>query len=267
MKRSLQLLIKVLEDYTLILGQKVNHHKSGFLTYATLSDLRKRFVAQVTGFRSQAFPMTYLGCPLYSGRWKKSYFAAICTSLASRVLSWKERLLSVDGKLVMIRSVLAPMPIYIFPVSNHPRGIFDKLEQILANFLWSSDFGPRFHWIKWIQLCKPIEEGGVGVRSLQNVFDAFSLKLWSNFRQRRSLWADFMHLKYCPDMHPCYSNFSSGQSHTWKRMMNAQVIAEKHIWWSLGSGSTSFWHDNWMETGHYVGRWNPFRSARLQTLS
>ena len=71
------------------------------------------------------------------------------------------------------------MPIHIFAVSNPPRGIFDKLEQILANFLWgSSDFGPRFHWIKWIQLCKPIEEGGVGVRSLQNVFDVFSLKLW-----------------------------------------------------------------------------------------
>ena len=58
-----------------------------------------------------------------------------------------------------------------------------------------------------------------------------------------------MHLKYCPVVHPCYSDFSPGQSHTWKRMMNAQVIAEKHIRWSLGSRSASFWHDNWVGTG------------------
>ena len=74
------------------------------------------------GFRSQSFPMTYLGCLLYSGRWKKSYFSAICTSVASRVLLWKERLLSSGGKLVLIRSVLASMPIHIFAASNPPKG-------------------------------------------------------------------------------------------------------------------------------------------------
>ena len=68
MKRLLQLVMKVLDDYTSISGQKVNHHKSDFLSHARLLDLRKCIVAQVTGFRSQSFLVTYLGCPLYSGR-------------------------------------------------------------------------------------------------------------------------------------------------------------------------------------------------------
>ena len=57
-----------------------------------------------------------------------------------------------------------------------------------------------------------------------------------------------MHLKYCPDVHPYYSDFSPGQSPTWKRMLNTQVVAEKLIRWTLGSGSSSFWHDNWLGT-------------------
>ena len=134
------------------------------------------------------------------------------------------------------------------------------LERIFADFLWgSSDFGLQFHWIKWSQLCEPYEEGGVGVWSLQHVFDAFSLKLWWNFRLRRSLWAEFMHLKYCPEVHHCYSDFSPGQSHTWRRMLHAQVVAEKHIRWSLGSGSSSFWHDNWLRIRPLCGQVESFQ--------
>ena len=71
---------------------------------------------------------------------------------------------------MLVRNML----IHIFSASNYPRGIFDMLEQSFAEFLkGASEFGPRFHWIKWSQLCKPYEEGGVGVRSLQHMFDAF----------------------------------------------------------------------------------------------
>ena len=86
----------------------------------------------------------------------------------------------------------------------------------------------------------------MGIRSLQHVFDAFSLKLWWNFRLRQSLWAEFRHLKYCLEVYPYFSDFSPGHSHTWKRMVHVQVVAEKHICWSLDSGSSSFWHDNWL---------------------
>ena len=44
MKRSLQLVIKTLEDNTLILGQKVNHHKSCFLTHASFLVVRKHII-------------------------------------------------------------------------------------------------------------------------------------------------------------------------------------------------------------------------------
>ena len=176
MKTSLQLIIKSLEDYEMISGQKVNHRKSCFLSHASLLGVRKRIVAQITRFPAQSFPVKYLGCPLYSGRWKNSYFSALCTSVVNRVLLWKEKLLSYGSKLVLIRSVLSSMPIHNFAASNPPKGILGMLENIFTDFLWgASDFGPRFHRIKWDQLCKPYGEGGVGLRSLQHVVYACSL--------------------------------------------------------------------------------------------
>ena len=68
LKKSLQLIMKVLKDYEKISGQKVNHTKSYFLAHASLLGVRRRIVTQITGFHAQSFPVKYLGCPLYSGR-------------------------------------------------------------------------------------------------------------------------------------------------------------------------------------------------------
>ncbi|XP_027169555.1 uncharacterized protein LOC113769293 [Coffea eugenioides] len=40
-----------------------------------------------------------------------------------------------------------------------------------------------------------------------------------------------------------------GQSATWRRMLDAWLVAERHIRWIVGSGNSSFWHDNWLGSG------------------
>ena len=32
-------------------------------------------------------------------------------------------------------------------------------------------------------------------------------------------------------------------------MLDVQVVAERHISWIVGSGNSSFWHDNWLGSG------------------
>ncbi|XP_027096071.1 uncharacterized protein [Coffea arabica] len=250
LKRSIQLVMNVLHSYVSVSGQKVNHQKSCFLLHSTIPRVRKSMVAEITGFQPREFPVKYLGCPLYVGRRKKCYFSEICDSIVGRVLSWKGKLLSYGGKLVLLKSVLSSMPIHLFAASTPPKSLFGFLEKIFASFLWgSSDNGPQFHWIKWDQLCKSQERGGVGLRSLRHVFEAFSMKLWWQFRSRQSLWAEFMHCKICPKTHPCFAEVKLGSSWTWKRMMAIQGKAEQHILWQLSDGSANFWRDNWLGQG------------------
>lgn len=139
---------------------------------------------------------------------------------------------------------------YTYYCSFQPsEGGTQSVGEYFCRLFVESDYGPRLHWIKWDQLCKPYGEGGVRLRSLRHVLDAFSLKLWWKFRLGQSLWAEFMHLKYNANLHPCYSKACPGQSATWRRLLDGQVVAERYIRWVVGSGNSSFWHDNWLGSG------------------
>ena len=59
-----------------------------------------------------------------------------------------------------------------------PSSVFNTIEQVCSNFLWgSTPEESKFHWIRWTQLCYPVEESGVGFRRLRDVYTAFSCKL------------------------------------------------------------------------------------------
>ncbi|XP_027184038.1 uncharacterized protein LOC113782345 [Coffea eugenioides] len=225
LKASLQVILRTLDAYCSISGQQVNYHKSCFLVDRKLPLARKRAIARVTGFQERSFPIKYLGCPLYVGRAKLYFFSELCNLVSRRVLSWSGRLLSSGG-------------------------VVSQLEQIFSSFLWgNSDFGPRFHWIKWAALTKPVEEGGAGLRSLQSIFDAFSLKLWWSFCCNTSIWASFMHAKYLSDRLPCQADVVREQSGIWRRLVGVKSLADSHVRWVLGNGAVDFWHENWMGSG------------------
>ena len=125
------------------------------------------------------------------------------------------------GKIVLIKHMLSFIPVHLLSAAVCPVSIFKRIEQVCANFLWESlGEGTKFHWIRWSQLCLPVEEGGVDFRKLRDVYSAFSCKLWWNFRTGMSLWAEFMRAKYCRGLHPCQVELRWFDSLTWRRMLN-----------------------------------------------
>lgn len=48
----------------------------------------------------------------------------------------------------------------------------------------------------------PYEEEGLGIRNIHDISKAFAIKLWWQFRERKSLWATFLMSKYCRSHHP-----------------------------------------------------------------
>ena len=189
----MRLLVRVLEEYCAVSGQKINKQKSCFLLHPGLSPHRCRIIRHLTRFQRREFPIRYLGCPLFTGRRKKEYFEEICKCVVNRILSWKQRILSPGGRVVLLKHVLSSLPIHLLAAASPPKGVLWEMERVMAAFLWGvSEFGPRFHWMKWVDLCRPYSEGGLGVRRPTEVFQAFSMTLWWSFRQGRSLWASFL---------------------------------------------------------------------------
>ncbi|KAL0457884.1 UNVERIFIED_CONTAM: hypothetical protein Slati_0415600 [Sesamum latifolium] len=88
-------------------------------------------------------------------------------------------------------------------------------------------------------------KGGLRVRGLTDYVRAFSMKLWWRFRLRSSLWSEFLHGRYCRALHPTLVPYNRNHSPVWHRLCYIREVAEPFIFWALGNGAASFWHDNW----------------------
>ena len=137
---------------------KINMDKSCFLHY----DLDDALLSRISDIMPYCFAhldlgFTYLGFYLKpSGYLVKDWFWLI-TKFENRINHWSNRLLSLGGRLVLIRSVLTSLPVYwcaLFPV---PSSILDKLRKLIFSFLWgSSALKKKFHLIDWHLLARPI---------------------------------------------------------------------------------------------------------------
>ncbi|KAK4382040.1 Pentatricopeptide repeat-containing protein, mitochondrial [Sesamum angolense] len=92
----------------------------------------------------------------------------------------------------------------------------------------------------------PVAEGGLGIRSLTDYVKAFSMKLWWRFRSKSSLWSEYLHGRYCRNLHPTIVLYNRNHSPVWHRLCRIRDVAEPFLFWTLGEGFISFWHDNWL---------------------
>ncbi|XP_027152155.1 uncharacterized protein LOC113758673 [Coffea eugenioides] len=247
---SLKNIMQVLKEYQMCSGQLINVQKSCYLVHPSVSLARRRVIERITTFAWKSFPIRYLGFSLYLGRCKSSYFGEVCQSILAKIMSWKSRLLSFGGKIVLIKHVLASMPVHLLSAAVIPGKVFRTIEQAFSTFLWgSTQEESKFHWIRWSQMCYPVDEGGVGFHRIQDVYKAFSFKLWWNFRKGLSLWAIFMKAKYCKLLHPCQVQLRPMDSALWRRMVNVSRLVELSMLWIAKYGACHFWYDNWLGDG------------------
>lgn len=82
------------------------------------------------------------------------------------------------------------MMLYSFLVYAWPVKLLKTVERWIKNFIWSGDVNCRkICTVSWKKVCKPVIEGGLGLRSLRSVNDAAVLKLCCQFVQFSELWA------------------------------------------------------------------------------
>ena len=124
-------------------GQLVNKSKSCFLTPTWCPPARRAVVARLAGFSFKAFPIKYLGCPLFVGRKVCSLFTGMVDSITARIKSWSSKWLSFGGRLVLLNSVLLSLPVYLLSVMNPPKGVISTIHRVLGNFLWGSADGKQ----------------------------------------------------------------------------------------------------------------------------
>lgn len=91
---------------------------------------------EIWNYTPGLLPNFYLGLPLASGFKKKESWVGLIEKLRSKLAMWKRRYLTKAGRLVLINSTPASLPIAMLSLFVMPISVGEELERITRNFLW-----------------------------------------------------------------------------------------------------------------------------------
>ena len=131
-------------------------------------------------YKKGEFPYKYLEIELEKGARSNKNWLNVLDKLDTKISNWKGKWLTKAGKKTKISSVLTAIPTYPLSCLPLPKFLHHKLESKLRDFLWNDyEDSKKLALIKWDQISKPKEFGGLGIKNLQLQNEALGAKLIS----------------------------------------------------------------------------------------
>lgn len=158
--------------------------------------------------------------------------------VSSRLNSWKGRILSPAGCVIMIKSVLQALPIYFMATDKIPESVTGQITGLMRRFFWGAMDKDRFlAYVAWSKITKPVKLGGLGIRDLNKVNEALIMKLlWKIATGNSALWVSLVRAKYIPRTELWLARRNYKCTPCWKAIMAARDSLLPMITWSLGDG-------------------------------
>lgn len=190
-------------------------------------------------------PFIYLGVRIFKGKPRRTYLQPIADRIKVKLSSWKGSLLSVMGRIQLVKSVIHGMLFNSFHVYAWPVSLLKTVDTWLRNFIWSGDIDARkIVTIAWRKVCSPALVQGLGVRSIRQMNEVAPLRLCWNLLSSRSQWASFLKARFFGKHDPRSSFLGSS---IWPAVHGFIGTVLDNSVWQLGDGrSIKFWTDNWL---------------------
>ena len=231
-------------------GMRINFHKSELILMnvelEAVHNLAYLFSCPVG-----TLPIKYLGVPLHYEKLSREDIQPLVDKMLKKMAGWRGRLLSYAGKLVLIKSCLASIPVYLLSFIKFPKWAIRVIHSHLGNFLWDdSPTSRKFHLANWESVSMMKEYGGLGVPNLRDL----NLCLLASWVKRYNLdsdkmWRQFLDFKYNTDRPNIFYSSSSGASEFFKGLMRVASVAKMGYRWHIGNGKKcKFWEDDWLGT-------------------
>lgn len=141
-KRNLKHLMNLFKLYGDIFGQMISHSKCKYFS-GTLSPNRNRSIGSILGFSAGRLPFNYLGVPIFKRKPKKIHLQSIADRIKVKLSTWRGSLLSIMGRVQLVKSIIQGMLLYIFHIYLWPTSQLKLLDSWIRNFIWSGDILKR----------------------------------------------------------------------------------------------------------------------------
>nr|GEU79039.1 reverse transcriptase domain, reverse transcriptase zinc-binding domain protein [Tanacetum cinerariifolium] len=85
-----------------------------------------------------SIPFNYPGLPVSKRMNKLDAWNGVVGKLSERLATWKINLLSIGGRLTLVKSVLGSLPLYHLSLFRAPTSVISLIEALRRNFFWVS---------------------------------------------------------------------------------------------------------------------------------
>ncbi|XP_021834215.1 uncharacterized protein LOC110774005 [Prunus avium] len=247
--QNCSVLKKIVDDYCLASGQKLNTDKSSLYFSPNVTDSLAGEICFTLGMSSTLDPGSYLGLPSIWGRSKTAALNFIVDRIQKRVQGWKSQLLNPAGKEVLIKAVALAVPTYPMSCFRFPATTCKQFNGILSNFWWSNgDTKAHIHWKRWELLCLSKDKGGLGFRDLENFnLSLLAKQCWRIWHNPDAFWVCVLRAKYFPDGDFLKARRGPCPSWAWASLLDGRKIMSDGAIWQIGNGlKVKIWSDNWL---------------------
>ncbi|GJV01911.1 hypothetical protein Tco_1335480 [Tanacetum coccineum] len=165
-----------------------------------------------------------------------------------RVDDCKNKSLSIAGRLQLVKSVLGSLHVFWASVFMLPTRILLDIEQIMRGFLWcQGKLGGGKAKVAWNVVCLPMDEGGLGIRRLDDFNKALmTTQVWKLLVRKESLWVEWIHVYKLRGRSFWDIPYRGNMTWGWRNVLKLRPLIREFIWKKLGNGlTTSVWFDRW----------------------
>ncbi|GJV92832.1 hypothetical protein Tco_1540645 [Tanacetum coccineum] len=191
---SARVIMDALEEFKLVSGLTPSLPKSTAY-FCNVLNYIKVSILQVLPFEEGRLPVKYLGVPFISTRLIYRDCRELIEKVQNQINDWKNKSLSVAGRLQLIKSVIGSMHIYWASIFILPSRILLDLEQSMRDFLWCQGKIRRGRAkVSWDLVCRLHEEGGLGIRRMELFNQVLMVThIWNLLVRKESLWVRWIH--------------------------------------------------------------------------
>lgn len=192
---SVKVIKKTLFEFSQVSGLLPNMNKSTIF-FGNMATGDQTRILNVLPFQIGKLPVKYLGVPLITKRLSLIDCKQLVDKVKAKVGDWKNKFLSYAGRAQLIASVLSFMQLFWASVFLIPKSTVNDIEKVFKGFLWCQGELTRGKAkIEWNKVCKPKNQGGLGLKSLENWNETLLIKhIWNLATKKDSLWVKWINI-------------------------------------------------------------------------
>ena len=131
-----QNLKNILQIFCKCSGQIISTQKSRLSFSPNTSKQTKELIASIFDIPTTTQLGTYIGTPIFTTRRKAFAYQYIVDNIQKKIEGWQTKYLSIAGRVTLINSTSASIPIHAMQTTLLPQKISRQLDKLNCKFFW-----------------------------------------------------------------------------------------------------------------------------------